>query len=103
LDFFLILRELISVHTKTGKNILQAFFLSVSLTLVFAVFYTFYPVISLILRTLWNRIVSSRPDNNGIAAVAGGISESFLRLLLAVAAILFLVIFALLQKKTVKN
>jgi uncharacterized membrane protein len=91
------------MRAKTGRNILLALFLSSSLTLVFAVFYTFYPVISLILRGLWNGIVSSRPDSNGIAAVAGGISESFLGVLVVVAPILFFIIFTLLQKRTMKN
>ena len=73
------------------------------LTLVFAALYTFYPLISLILSSLWNRIVSSQPDSNGIAAVAGGVSESFLVVLVVVALILFCIIFSLLQKRTVKN
>ena len=91
------------MRVKTGRNLLLALALSLSLTLVFATFYTFYPVISLILSALWNRIASSQPESSGIAAVAGGVSESFLMVLAIVAPILFFIIFALLQKRTVKN
>jgi hypothetical protein len=91
------------MRAKSGRNILLALFLSLFLTLVFAAFYTFYPVISLILGSLWNGIASSQPDSNGIAAVAGGVSESFLAVLVVLAPILFCIIFALLQKRTVKN
>ena len=91
------------MRAKSGRNILLALFLSLCLTLGFAAFYTFYPVISLILSSLWHRIASSQPDTSGIAAVAGGVSESFLAMLLVVASILFCIIFALLQKRTVKD
>jgi len=91
------------MRSKTGKNILLALLLSLSLTLVVAACYTFYPVILLILSSLWNRIASSQPDSNGIAAVAGGVSESFLKVLVVVAPILFFIIFGLLQKRTVKS
>ena len=91
------------MRAKTGRNLLVALLLSFSLTLVLGAFYTFYPVISLILTSLWNRIASSQPDSNGVAAVAGGVSESFLSVLVVGALILFFIIFALLQKRTVKN
>jgi len=91
------------MRAKTGRNILVALVLSLSLTLVLGAAYTFYPLISLILTSLWNRIASSQPDSNGIAVVAGGVSESFLRALVVVAPILFFIIFGLLQKRTVKN
>lgn len=87
------------MRAKTGRNILVALVLSLSLTLVLGAVYTFYPVISLILTSLWNRIASSQPDSNGIAVVAGGVSESFLRVLVVVAPILFFMIFGLLQKR----
>jgi hypothetical protein len=80
-----------------------ALLLSLSLTLVVAAFYTFYPVILLILISLWNRIASSQPDSNGIAAVAGGVSESFLKVLIVVGLIVFSIIFRLLQKRTAKS
>ena len=91
------------MRPKTGRNILLALLLSLSLTLVFAALYTFYPVLSLILSSLWNRIASSQPDSSGIAAVAGGVSGSFLRALVVVAPALFFIIFALLQKRTVNK
>ena len=90
------------MRPKTVKNILLALLLSLSLTLVVAACYTFYPVILLILSSLWNRI-ASQPESNGIAAVAGGVSESFLKVLVVVAPILFFIIFGLLQKRTVKS
>ncbi len=78
------------MRAKTGRNMLLALVLSLSLTLLFAAFCTFYPVISLILSSLWDRIASSQPDSNGIVAVAGGVSDSFLRVLVVVALITLL-------------
>jgi hypothetical protein len=91
------------MRPKTGRNIMLALLLSLSLTLMVAAFYTFYPVILLILSSLWNRIASSQPDSNGIAAVAGGVSESFLKVLVVVGLIVFFIIFRLLQKRTAKS
>ena len=87
------------MSAKTGRNILLALLLSWSLTLLLGVLYTFYPLISLILTGLWNRIASSQQDSSGIVAVAGGVSQSFLKMLVIVAPILFFIIFALLQKR----
>jgi hypothetical protein len=82
---------------------MAALLLSLSLTLLLGALYTFYPLIALILTGLWNRIASSQPDSGGIVAIAGGVSESFLMVLMAVATILFIIIFASLQKRTVKH
>jgi hypothetical protein len=86
---------------KTGRNIVVALLLSFSLTLLLGAFYTFYPVTSLILTYIWNW--STQQDSNGIAVVVCGVSGSFLKVLVIVAPILFLIIFALLQNRTVKN
>ena len=90
------------MRAKTGRNILLALLLSLSLTPLLGAFYTFYPLISLILIGLWNRLASSQPESSGIAVIAGGVSEPSLMVLMAVATILFIIIFALLQKRTVK-
>ena len=85
---------------ESGRNLLLALLLSLSLTLVFAVLYIFFPVISSILTSLWSGFASSQPDRNEIAAVAGGASTAFLKGLVFVAPILFFAIFVLLQKRT---
>ena len=86
-----------------GKNILRALLLSLSLTLVIAVFYTFAPVIAAIVSLLWKGISSRGPEANGVVAVAGGFSESFFMAFILVAPILFLITFALLHKASKKN
>ena len=91
------------MHAMIGRNMLLAVLLSLPLTLALAVLYTFYPLISAILRTVWKGISSSSPHSSGVAVVAGGVSESFLKTLVIVAAIIFLLIFALLQKRSMKH
>jgi hypothetical protein len=91
------------VHAITGRNILLALLLSLFMTLVIAVFHTFSPVIAAILSLLWRGIVSRGPETNGVVAVAGGVSESFLKVLVLVAPILFFIILALLHKRSLKH
>jgi hypothetical protein len=91
------------VRALTVRNILLALLLSLLLTLAFFVLYTFYPLISLVLSSVLRGIVSRSPESNGIAAVAGGVSESFLKTLVLIVPILFLIIFALLQKRSLKG
>ena len=91
------------MRAMIGRNILLALSLSLPLTLALAVLYTFYPLILAILRIVWKGIVSSGPQSSGIGAVAGGVSESFLKTLVIVAAVIFLLIFALLQKRSMKH
>ena len=78
----------------TGRNIFLALMLSVPLTFVVVIAYTFYPFISVLLS---NALSSS--GTGGVGAVAGGVSSLFLSALL-VAPILFLIIFALLQRRS---
>jgi hypothetical protein len=82
------------------KNIFLALLLSLPVTLVLTIFYVFYPVISAILGILWRQTFSSSAESNGVFAVAGGVSSSFLTVFLVVASILFLIIFLLLQKRS---
>lgn len=86
-----------------AKNILLALLLALPLTFALAFLYTFYPIILAILSLVWKGIVSSGPQTGGIGAVAGGVSVSSLKTLVIVAAILFLIIFALLQKRSMKR
>jgi hypothetical protein len=79
-------------------NIFLAFFLSLTLTIVGAVLYVFYPVISAYKSALFN----SRDHVGGvggIVVVVGGASESLLVVFLLFEPILFLLIFALLQRR----
>ncbi len=88
---------------RTARNIFLAFFLSLGLTFVSAVLYTFYPLIAAGFGLAWNSIVSRGPQTGGIGAVAGGVSASFLNVLIILAFLLFLIIFALLQRRIEKN
>jgi hypothetical protein len=82
----------------TTRNILLALLLSFALTFVVAIIYTFYPLISVLLSN-----ASGGAETGGIGAVAGGVSSSFLFALLVVEPILFLTIFALLQRRGAKR
>jgi len=79
-----------------ARNILLALTLSFALTFIVAIVYTFYPLISMLL----GRMLSS--ETGGIGVVGGGVSSSFLSVLLIVEPILFLTIFALLQRRDTK-
>lgn len=86
----------------TGKNVFLALSLSMFLTLVLTVLYAFYPVWSAILGIIWRSMFASGPESSGITAVAGGMSGSSLKILL-VEPLLFLLIFMLLQRRSVKS
>jgi hypothetical protein len=88
---------------RTVRNIFLALFLSLGLTFVSAVLYTFYPLIAASIGMVWKSILSSGPNTGGIGAVAGGVSGSFLNVVLIVAFVLFLIILAILQKRIEKN
>jgi len=76
----------------TRRNIFLALFLSMLLTLLSFVVYAFYPFVFAISRSMLRS-----PDTGGIGAVVGGVSESLLKILL-LEPIVFLLIFALLQR-----
>ena len=86
-----------------GKNLLLAFVLSLLLTLALAFLYTFYPILLALLGLIWQGITSKGPQTGGIGAVAGGVSKSFLITLVIVVAVSFLIIFAVLQKRSRKR
>lgn len=80
------------------RNILLALLLSFALTFVVAIVFTFYPLISVLLSN-----ASSGSETGGIGAVAGGVSSPFFFALLVVEPVLFLIIFALLQRSGTKR
>lgn len=82
---------------------LLALLLSLPLTIGLAVLYTFYPLISAILSAVWQGISLSGPQSSGVGAIAGGGSAPFLTTFVIVAVIIFLLIFALLQKGSMKQ
>jgi hypothetical protein len=77
------------------RNAFLAIFLSLTLTLIFGVLYVSYPFIL--------EILSAYFRNPGIGGVAGGVSGSFLKILLILASTLFLIFFALLQRMRAKS
>ena len=77
----------------TRRNIFLALFLSMLLILLSFVVYAFYPFAFAISRSMLRS-----PDTGGIGAVAGGVSVSLLKILL-LEPIVFLLIFALLQRR----
>ncbi len=84
--------------TPTTRNILLALLLSLTLSLISAIVYAFYPVIAVAFETSWSR---GGPD--GIGAVAGGLIESFIWVALLLWPALFLIIFVLLQRRRVAS
>ena len=82
-----------------ARNILLALLLSLVAGLFPAVIYAFYPLIAATVSNL----AGSRgaAGSGGIGAVAGGVGESFLWAVLVAAPVLFLIIFALLQRRRV--
>jgi hypothetical protein len=83
----------------TSRNILIALSLSLTLTIILAIVYPFYPIIAAILSSL----SGSSDGTGGIGAVAGGLGESFSWAVLLLAPVLFLIIFALLQRRRVRS
>ena len=81
---------------RTTRNVLIALSLSLTLSLISAIAYAFYPVIAVAFETSWS---GGGPD--GIGAVAGGLVESFIWMALLLWPALFLVIFVLLQRRGV--
>ncbi len=73
----------------TFRNTFLVLFLFLGLTLILAVLYTFYPVMLASLDLVWNVIVSSGSQTGGIGAVAFGVSQSFLKVLLIFASVSF--------------
>jgi len=85
------------------RNLFLSLLLSIVLTLTGTVLYVFYPILRLVLGTFFSRAFSSDAHSDGIAVVAGGVSETVFPIALFIAAALFLVIFTLLQRRSRKQ
>lgn len=79
------------------SNIFLALLLSLTLTLLCLVLYALYPLVSAIMSSSLRS-----PGTGGIAAVAGGVSDSGLKVLL-IEPILFLIVFTLLERRRVRR
>ena len=80
----------------TVRNVLLSLILSLVLTFVVVVVYVFYPILSLLIGGLF----SSNAHTDGIAAVAGGVSDSLILIMVMSALASFLIIFTLLQRRS---
>jgi len=83
----------------TVRNFFLSVVLSLALSFVLIVLYVFYPVLRAIVGGIFRSSFSRNPHSAGIAAVGGGMSESFFGIVVVTASILFLVIFTLLQRR----
>jgi uncharacterized membrane protein YqaE (UPF0057 family) len=99
LDFFFLCG--VKCHlssTQTSKNILIALLLSILLTFILTIIYALYPIMIALLADG----LSHRAGGGGVGAVAGGLGSS-LRTVLLLESGLFLIIFALLQRRRVRS
>lgn len=78
----------------TTRNVLLALLLSLTLTFCVAIAFMFYPLISVLLSN-----ASSGDEIGSIGAVAGGVSTPFFYALLIVEPLIFLTVFAWLQRR----
>jgi hypothetical protein len=84
----------------TVRNFFLSLVLSLALTFVVTVLYVFYPVLWTMVGGIFGSVFSRNPQSGGIAAVAGGMSEPFFRIVVVTASVLFLLIFTLLQRRS---
>jgi len=87
----------------TIRNFFLSVVLSLALGFVLGVLYVFYPVLWAIVGGIFRSAFSRNAQSAGIAAVAGGMSESAFRIVVVTASISFLVIFTLLQRRSGKG
>jgi hypothetical protein len=85
------------MSATTRTNIFLALLLSLILSVLFLVLYALYPLVPAIMTSLLRS-----PDTGGIAAVAGGASDSLLKVLL-IEPIVFLIVFTLLQRRRARR
>ena len=85
------------------RNLFLSLILSLALTFVVTVLYIFYPVLSLLISGLLQSLFSRDAQTGGIAAVAGGVSGTFLSTAMILALAVFFVIFALLQTRSSRH
>ena len=83
------------MSATTGSNALMAAMLSLTLTVMLAVLYVFYPLILALFSTFLNS-----SGSGGVVIVAGGMSGWFFKILFPLALILFVIIFGLLQRRS---
>lgn len=83
----------------TGRNLILAIFISLHLAVLLVLLYVFFPLLATVLGVLLRGISSHGPETNGISVVAGGVREWVVMILIA-AAILFTVVFVVLQKRS---
>jgi hypothetical protein len=89
----------------TSRNLISAIFISVHLSVILVLLYVLFPVLSFLLGAVLRGMFSQGPhgpESNGIVAVAGGVSELVVKISV-VAAILFLLVFMLLQKRSARR
>lgn len=84
----------------TIRNICLSLILSLALTFVGVVVYVSYPILSLVIGGFLRSTFSNELHTDGVAAVAGGLSDSILVVSLLFALASFLVILTLLQKRS---
>ena len=79
------------------KDIVTALLVSMTLTFGAGFLYVFYPIITALFRIMFES--SGTAGTDGVVAVAVGVSRSFLLALFMLEPFIFLIIFALLQKR----
>lgn len=84
---------------STWRDIFLALLLSLAFTLLAAVAYAFYPLISAVLTGLL--VSRAGAGSGGLGAAAGGVGESLPPAMLVVGPVSFLVIFALRRRRRV--
>jgi hypothetical protein len=88
-----------------SRNLISAIFISVHLAVILVILYVFFPVLSFLLAIVLRGMFSQEPhgpESNGIVAVAGGVSDLVVQISV-VAAMLFVLVFVLLQKRSRKH
>jgi hypothetical protein len=83
----------------TLRNLISAIFISVHLSILLVLLYVFLPLLFAVLSLILRGIFSHGAETNGIVAVAGGVRE-WVVMILIVAAILFTVVFILLERRS---
>lgn len=86
-----------------ARNVFLSLLISLALTFVITVLYVLYPIISLVVGGFLGSVFSREPHTDGIAAVAGGVSDSVLWLAVILAVSLFLIVFTLLQRRSSRH
>jgi hypothetical protein len=86
--------------TLTVRNLFLSLVLLLTLTFTATLLYILYPMLRLLAGTILTSLIPRGAHNDGIAAVAGGVSEAFLLIVVLAASALFLSIFFILQRRS---